>query len=220
VKRTRAAAVGLFATAFALEGCKRGGSGADAGPPLGFLDPALAVALPVPPTWIRQEPGDGGESPSRPFDARRVAPEGRTLLVAPRIVVTVEPAHPADDASRLSEAFLADMKRLESAGQARIRRTTSVKHTVDGVEVADLEVDYSVVNPGGGPEKDVVHRALVLRRGTDSEPKALAVSATYLASDEEWLGPEVERILRGLRIGEAALAEPAPEPPDAGAAKP
>jgi hypothetical protein len=131
------------------------------------------------------------------------------LLVLPRLVISDQPAGRTDEPDRLAEQTIAELKQVERGGQARVRRTSSTKQMVDGVIVTEVEAEYAVLDPKG--DRDVVHRVLIALRDVPGDPRVVTITATYLAIDEEWLGTEVDRMLRSVHFTDPGAS------PDAGA---
>jgi hypothetical protein len=193
-------ALGALLVLALLPACKKRSVAPDAGAEVNFrfLDDELGVSVELLPGWVKQPTGPDAGQPSRHLEARRTAPEGKTLLVLPKIVITDDPARRTDDSDRLAEQAIADLKQIESGGRAKVRRSSTTKQLIDGVVVGEIEVDYSILDPKG--DRDVVHRALVARRDLAGSPRTLMITVTYLASDQDWLGTEVDRMLRSVHF--------------------
>ena len=196
--------VALGLLALSAGACKKnepeGAALPDAGPALPVIrDAASGLKLPLPTTWSLG--AAGGEVIGRAERQPRSPPS----LVAPRLVVTRQPAGPGapEEAYRRAMDALAAAVGGEAAGGAdgaRVKRKALGTRPFGGALAGDLELVYEVPNARGGPGVEVVHRARLLWRPGTEAAELLAVTATYLASDAEWIGAEVQRIFSNLEF--------------------
>lgn len=166
-----------------------------------FSEPRLGLSFELSPGWERAPSPDAGVTGGLLVDARRKPPPGQRPLVSPRLVLSDDPAELTDDVARLTDRAILELKQIETSGQARIQRTSTVKRLVDGIELGEVEVSYAVSDPTGGPGREIVQRSLITQRTTvTGESRAITLSVTYLAADSDWVGAEVEHMLRSLHF--------------------
>lgn len=170
--------------------------------PSSIQDAELQFRFELLPSWI---PG-----PAKPqegwvttiAEAHRRPETGRSYVVAPRLVVTAEPAR-STDPDALIRATMEDLEALEKNKAVRIKRTAVSARFVDGIKIGDLEMSYDVQGGARDSTREVVHRSVVaLRHRKDGSATALTVTVTYMAEDAELVGPEVHRMLSGLEFRE------------------
>lgn len=179
----------------------------DAGPdPTEVSFPDQGFALTLLPTWI---PGEVPKSQTEVkilLDARR-APVGRPYLVAPRLVITVEPTG-SDHPRRSAERALDDLQELEHKKQLRLTRKVTGERRYGEELAVDLEVAYEVQAPGAPVFREIVQRSLfVFRRLPDGSRAIVTLTATFLAEDAALLLPETEQTWSGLRLTDPGAAD-------------
>ena len=187
----------------------------DAGPKYRSIGAAdLGVFVMLPTGWaedrVEASSIDTGGGPSimskevrTRAQARRVS-TGKPFLVAPKLVVTVEPTarrFPQD----VFQQTLDDLKKLEAAANVGVTRSALSSRFVGREQVGDLEVAYFVKVKGSVPV-EVVHRSLIiLRQPPEGSRAIITVTATYLADDAQIVSAEVQAIMSSLRL-EGAMA--------------
>lgn len=135
--------------------------------------------------------------------ARRVSAE-KPFLVAPKVVITVEPTA-RKNPQEVFDQTLTDLKKLDSAANVGVTRSAMSSRFVGREQVGDLEIAY-LVRAGDKPPKEVVHRSLVvLRRPPEGSRAIVTITATYLAEDAETVSAEVQAIMSSLQL-EGAMA--------------
>lgn len=172
----------------------------DAGPePFHLDEPELGLHLSLSPTWVLG-PIKGGNSELRVLvDARR-APVGHPYLVAPRLVITVEPTG-ADGPRPPAERALGDLVELEHQGQLKLTRKVTGERRYGEELAVDLEVAYEVKAPGVESPREVTQRSLfIFRRLPDGTRAIVTLTATFLAEDAALLLPETEATWSGIRL--------------------
>ncbi|MCK6550970.1 hypothetical protein L6R52_34350 [Myxococcota bacterium] len=194
------------------KGCGKGDAPPDAGiAPTVFRDDDLGYALTLADAWAPPPPprgaGDAGlvdagaaahTGVERLAEARRLPAQGRTYLVAPKLVVTAAPST-APDADAAIRTTMNDLRGIEQLG-ARIQRSTLTTRVVDGVTVGDIELAYHLGDPRGAP-KEVVQRSLVtLRTRADGTSAVWTLTLTYMSEDAELIAAEIQRMLGSLRF--------------------
>lgn len=184
-------------------GCKRKSAGPDAGVERQVVsDAALRFRFEVPPSWTLSAQETSEARPLRLAEARRRTEPGRKYVVAPKLVVTVEPARTADP-DMLVRSTMQDLRGLEQDGSVRIQRTTMSTRQIDGVKVGDLELTYDVRDVARDTSRKVVHRSLVAPRVyADGQVAALMLTVTYMAEDTEMVLPDIHRLFASLEFPE------------------
>lgn len=179
---------------------------------IGAKDLGVYVSLPV--GWAEEGvesqaptkeggPSVGLKEAKTVAQARRVSTQ-RPFLVAPKVVVTVEPTVRKNPEEVFQET-LDDLKQLDSNPNVGVTRTALSSRFVGRDQVGDLEMAY-FVRSGDAPPREVVHRSLiVLRRPPEGSRAIVTVTATYLADDAEEVSAEIQAIMSSLRL-EGAMA--------------
>ncbi|MCC7385497.1 MAG: hypothetical protein IT384_26845 [Deltaproteobacteria bacterium] len=210
--RARAAAIACALLGFA---CKKAAPPSDAGVaepgvearPAPVTDPLIGVELSLPSGWTQVAGADAGLPEGWIVDARRRADPAHPSRVAPRLVLSRAPLERWLELETLLDRALADIRQIEQGGRAKIDRTSKGRIIIDGVELGELRVDYRVLggsgggSGGGGEERSVTQRTLVTQRFAPQDRTfVFDVHLTYLSSDEEQLGRELDGVLRSIRF--------------------
>ncbi len=204
---------------FALSACKEEAKpvAEDAGPLRAFGAEAAGVFVTLPMGWVQDMVdaapalgADGSPSVTTRAESVQVVAQahrvgmGKSFLVPPRLVVTVEPTA-RKNPQEVFDQTLQDLKSLDSAANVGLTRSAMSSRFVGREEVGDVEIAY-LVRAGSAPPKEVVHRSLVvLRRPPEGSRVIVTLSATYLAEDAETVSAEVQAIMSSLRL-EGAMA--------------
>jgi len=190
----------LLFLAIALSACKKSSEVPDAGTGMISVgDEDLGFSMELGPDWSMGQV-DRAKTPAILADARRVAPRGKTFLVAPRLVVTADPTDERDAHAVITQAQN-DLRAFgEKRGVSVDRMAMSTRHA-GSFEVGDVELAYSV--RAGDSQRQVVQRSIMTRvPKKDASAVALTVTVTYMSDDAELIAPEVHRILGSLRLAE------------------
>jgi hypothetical protein len=187
----------------------------DAGPaPRAFGARDLGVFVTLPTGWAEDsvDEGSSGAQNGTPSvmtkEVRTVArahrvSTGKTFLVPPKLVVTVEPTA-RKNPQEVFEQTLVDLKKLDGAADVGVVRSAMSSRFVGREQVGEIEIAYFV--RAGGAAKEVIHRSLlVLRRPPEGSRAIVTVTATYLAQDQETVSAELQSIMSSLRL-EGAMA--------------
>ena len=174
---------------------------------IGAKDLGVQVSLPV--GWIEDRvesqsssaqagPSVGLKEAQTVAQARRVS-TGKPFLVAPKVVITVEPTA-RKNPQEVFQQTLDDLKQLDSNPNVGVTRTALSSRFVGREQVGDLEMAYFVRSTGAAP-REVVHRSLiVLRRPPEGSRAIVTITATYLAENAEMVSAEVQAIMSSLHL--------------------
>lgn len=212
----RRAALALLLVASAA--CKDEAETPDAGPQIRKLravDQGVSLVLPM--GWV-EDPVDTDplvkDAPTALAPGQRVrtvarghrVPSDRPFLVAPRVVITVEPTA-RKNPEEAFRAAMEDLKKLDQRDNVEITRSAMSTRFMGPEPIGDLEIAYEI-RAGEAPPQEVVQRSLViLRRPQEGSRAIVTVTATYLAKDAETVSSEVQAILNSLTLEEAAAKE-------------
>lgn len=190
-------------------GCKKAAPPSDAGAAepgvearlAPVIDPLIGVELSLPSGWTQVAGADAGLPEGWIVDARRRADPANPSRVAPRLVLARAPLERWLELETLLDRALADIRQIEQGGRAKIDRTSKGRIIIDGVELGELRVDYRVLGGSGGEDRSVTQRTLVTQRFAPQDRTfVFDVHLTYLSSDEEQLGRELDGVLRSIRF--------------------
>jgi hypothetical protein len=162
--------------------------------PRSFGAKELGVSVTLPMGWV-EDPIDAnpiaakGSTPAvmekevrTVAQARRVS-TGKPFLVAPKLVVTVEPTA-RKNPQEVFEQTLADLKKLDAAADVGVVRSAMSSRFVGREQVGDLEIAY-FVRAGDSAKEEIYRSLLVLRRSPDGSHAIDTDTAHYLAENAE-----------------------------------
>jgi hypothetical protein len=193
----------LFIAALLLfTACKSEQGSADAGATsTEIADPDIGLAMELTPAWVIA-PIERAKYPGIVADARRKPNDGRSYLVAPRLLVTADPTD-EKDAAAVIRAAQNDMRSFGERRGVAVERMTMSSRQAGSFEVGDIELAYKVKSPKGDSDRQVVQRSIMTRvPKKDGSAVALTVTVTYMNEDADLVAPEVHRILASLRLAE------------------
>ncbi len=171
-------------------------------PDAGARPPALTsetarFRLPLIGSWTVTDPRPTEAPVVALAAARRAQVDGLSLAVAPRIEVTIEPTVAAEPESAF-RMIKGDVELIGSKPDVRLLRSALGLRPVGAELVGDLDVRYRV---GGAAGREVRQRALLVYRTTRSGTgRVLTITASYMARDEDKIGPEVQRMFAMLQL--------------------
>lgn len=198
MKHTTPLACMALAAVLGCDGCDEGASvavDATSKPVDPLIDPELGLEMQIPAQWHSQVV-EGAI-----VGAVRQSESGTKSLVAPRLFVAKRKLDGPIEIERLLAETIEQTKAALTAPAARVRRTSTSRWSVDGVEVGSFRLDYTVSDSKGGEGRDVVQRSVVAaRQGPGEQWWVVEVSATFVATDDEALGMEVDGMLRSLHF--------------------
>jgi len=163
-----------------------------------FEDPGTRARLSWPGTWSRV-----GAPPEGPDEAvrtlARIERSETNSPVRPRAVLTKEATTLADVELAARRTKNVVEAQLESNG-AKVRRVSLSRRVTEGRPLGVVDLTYAVPVKAGDPV-EVRHRSLVAHvRGAEGSLAILTLTATYLARDHHFVGPEVDAIFDAFSV--------------------
>lgn len=163
--------------------------------------PGVDLSYALPPGWVAA----GLPQDERVVDARLYPREGEKFIVAPRLVVTVEPLEAGTSYESAFEQVLDSVRAQGEAPPYQLLRSSKSTGRHPLGQVADVEVAFRVHRSENEPGPELIHRSWVLiRRLADGSHARVTLTMTYLNRDADRI--DVEAAIAGFEA-----VEPTPD---------
>ncbi len=172
----------------------------DAGAQITALDaPDLGVRVPLLSSWRAVTTPPGEEEGAKTVAAARRLPEKKPFLAVPRLVLTVQETV-MQEPEPVFRDTLQELKSIGTRTNVQVIRTALSSRPIAGGTIGDIEMVYTLLGPNQ-TAKTIVHRSIVaLRTRSDDSRAIVSATATYLQSDRELVGAEVQVMLDGFEL--------------------